>query len=71
MLKGHLLDLQRFLARRRGDCFGAVAAGLFFVRVAPNTESAEAFGLLGTTLALTGAALSLVAVGFTPGSKDA
>lgn len=63
-MKGTLIDVRRFITRRRGDCFGALAAGYIFIALAPGTEDPAAFHILGVPMLIAGAILSAIAVAF-------
>lgn len=64
MFKDTLTSVRRFLARRRGDCIGAMLSGYAFISLAPGTESPEAFRWLGVPLLIVGAALTTIVVAF-------
>nr|WP_250807218.1 hypothetical protein [Neorhizobium tomejilense] len=64
MFKDTLIDVRRFLTKRRGDCFGAMLSGYLFIALAPGVEQPDAFKMLGIPLLLVGALLSAVAVTF-------
>lgn len=63
-MKGTLIDVRRFITKRRGDCFGALVAGYLFIALAPATEDPTAFHILGAPMLIVGAILSAIAVTF-------
>lgn len=68
-MKDTLIDVRRFVTKRRGDCFGAFIAGGIFIALAPGAEDPVAFHILGGPMMAVGAILSLIAIAF-PAKQD-
>lgn len=68
-MKDTLIDVRRFITKRRGDCFGALVAGGLIIVLAPGTADPSAFRILGVPMLLAGAILSAIAVAF-PAKQD-
>lgn len=51
--------VQSGIEKRRGDCFGAFVAGLFFIIFAKRSDDPFVFYYLGTPLVLVGLLLSI------------
>lgn len=69
-LKAAFGELLAAVARRRGDCVGALVAGALLVRLAPEAENPEAIRMIGAPLAVLGAIGAVLSICRGKGNDD-